>query len=40
MGKVKKLGFDGISEVIDIMKKHEGTEPPKETLPAFDEAWK
>ncbi|MFX1368727.1 MAG: aldehyde ferredoxin oxidoreductase family protein [Promethearchaeota archaeon] len=40
MEKVKKLGLDWIPEAVDIVKKHEGTEPPKETLPSSDEAWK
>ncbi|MGY5871829.1 MAG: aldehyde ferredoxin oxidoreductase C-terminal domain-containing protein [Candidatus Thorarchaeota archaeon] len=40
MDKVKKLDLDWIPEVVDIVKRHEGTEPPINTLPASDEAWK
>ncbi|MHA2160088.1 MAG: aldehyde ferredoxin oxidoreductase family protein [Candidatus Thorarchaeota archaeon] len=39
MEKIKKLGIDWIPEVVDIVKKHESSEPPKDTLPASDEAW-
>jgi aldehyde:ferredoxin oxidoreductase len=38
--KVKKLGLDWIPELIDIVKKHEGEKPPKDTLPASNKAWK
>jgi aldehyde:ferredoxin oxidoreductase len=40
MEKVKKLGLDWIPELVDIVKKNEGSNPPKDTLPASDEAWK
>ena len=40
MEKIKKLGLDWIPEVVDIVKKHESSKPPKDTLPASDEAWK
>jgi aldehyde:ferredoxin oxidoreductase len=40
MEKVKKLGLDWIPEVVDIVKKYEGSIPPKDTLPASDEAWR
>ncbi|MFX1606730.1 MAG: aldehyde ferredoxin oxidoreductase C-terminal domain-containing protein, partial [Promethearchaeota archaeon] len=40
MEKIKKLGLDWIPEVVDIVKQHEESEPPKETLPTSDEAWK
>ena len=39
MEKVKKLGLDWIPEVVDIVKKHEVTHPPEDTLPVSDEAW-
>jgi len=37
--KVKKLGLDWIPEIVEIVKKHEGSTPPQDTLPASDEAW-
>jgi len=40
MEKVKKLGLDWIPKVVEIVKKYEKSEPPKDTLPATDEAWK
>jgi hypothetical protein len=40
MEKIKKLDLDWIPEIVEIVKKHEDTEPPKDTLPASDEAWK
>jgi len=40
MEKVKALGLDWIPEVVDIVKKHEDSEPTKDTLPASDDAWK
>jgi aldehyde:ferredoxin oxidoreductase len=40
MEKVKSLGLDWIPEVVEIVKKFEGTEPPSETLPESDQAWK
>lgn len=39
MEKIKKLGIDWIPEVVDIVKKHENSEPPIDTLPDSDEAW-
>jgi aldehyde:ferredoxin oxidoreductase len=39
MEKIKSLGLDWISEVVEIVKQHQGLEPPKDTLPATDEAW-
>jgi len=39
MEKIKKLGIDWIPEVIDIVKKYEASEPPKDTLPDSDKAW-
>ncbi len=33
MDMVKKLSLDWIPEIVDIVKKYEGTEPPKDTLP-------
>jgi aldehyde:ferredoxin oxidoreductase len=38
--KIRKLGLDWIPEVVDIVKKQGRTPPPKNTLPASDEAWK
>jgi len=38
--KIKNLGLDWISEVVEIVKKNESSKPPKDTLPASDEAWK
>ena len=40
MEKVKNLGLDWIPEVVDIVKKHESSEPPRDTLSDSDEAWK
>ena len=40
MDKVKKLGLDWIPEVVNLVKKNESSEPPKDTLPTSDEAWK
>ncbi len=40
MEKIKSLGLDWIPELVEIVKKHEGMEPPKDTLPKSDEAWK
>jgi len=40
MEKIKKLGLDWIPDVVDIVKKHGRTAPPRNTLPASDEAWK
>jgi aldehyde:ferredoxin oxidoreductase len=40
MQMVKKLGLDWIPEAVDIVKKHEASEPPRDTLPASDDAWK
>ena len=40
MEKGKALGLDLIPGVVDIVKKHKSSEPPKDTLPASDEAWK
>ncbi len=40
MDKIKKLGLDWIPEVVDIVKRYGRTSPPKNTLPASDEAWK
>ncbi|MHA2211513.1 MAG: hypothetical protein ACXABV_20345, partial [Candidatus Thorarchaeota archaeon] len=39
MEKVKALGIDWIPEVVDIVKKHESTAPPQDTLPESDDAW-
>ncbi|MFW9802040.1 MAG: aldehyde ferredoxin oxidoreductase family protein [Candidatus Thorarchaeota archaeon] len=39
MENIKKLGLDWMPEVVKIVRKYEGTEPPKDTLPASDEAW-
>jgi hypothetical protein len=39
MEKIKKLGIDWIQEVVDIVKKFEGSEPPEDTLPEPNEAW-
>lgn len=38
--RVKKLGLAWIPEVVEIVKKYESSEPPKDTLPATEEAWK
>jgi len=37
--KIKKLDLDWIPEVVDIVKQHEESEPPRETLPDSDDAW-
>jgi aldehyde:ferredoxin oxidoreductase len=39
MEKVKELGLDWIPDLVDIVKKYDDSEPPKNTLPASDEAW-
>ena len=39
MEKVKELGLDWIPEIVEIVKKNENSEPPKETLPTSNEAW-
>ncbi len=38
--KVKELGLDWIPEVMNIVQKHHDSEPPKETLPKIDSAWR
>ncbi len=40
MEKIKKLGLDWIPELVEIVSKTESSEPPKNTLPESDEAWK
>jgi len=37
--KVKALGLDWIPELVDIVKMHEVSEAPKDTLPDSDNAW-
>ncbi|MHA2205806.1 MAG: aldehyde ferredoxin oxidoreductase family protein [Candidatus Thorarchaeota archaeon] len=39
MDKIKEIGLDRISEVAEIAKKFEKTEPPAETLPESNEGW-
>lgn len=39
LDKVKELGLDWIPELVEIVKKHGSSKPPKDTLPASDEAW-
>lgn len=40
MKKIEKLGLNWMPEVVDIVKKYESSEPPQDTLPTSDEAWK
>ncbi len=39
MEKIKNLDLDWIPEVVEIVKKFESSDPPKDTLPESDEAW-
>jgi aldehyde:ferredoxin oxidoreductase len=40
MEKIKKLGLDWIPELVKIVQKYEKSEPPRNTLPTTDKAWK
>jgi aldehyde:ferredoxin oxidoreductase len=40
MEKIKELGLDWIPELVEIVKKYETSEPPEDTLPQSNEAWK
>lgn len=37
--KIKNIGIDWIPELVEIVRKHEESDPPEETLPESDEAW-
>jgi aldehyde:ferredoxin oxidoreductase len=39
MDKIKSLGLDWIPDVVDIVKNHDSSEPPKDTLPESNEGW-
>ena len=40
MDKIKKLGLDWIPKLVKIVSKAESYEPPRNTLPESDDAWK